>query len=53
MLKDTIDQLTTAIQAAAPANAKEVELYRQQYLGRNGEIQKLFEDFKWHRARLP
>jgi phenylalanyl-tRNA synthetase alpha chain len=46
MLKDTIDQLTAAIQAAAPANAKEVELYRQHYLGRNGEIQKLFEAFK-------
>jgi phenylalanyl-tRNA synthetase alpha chain len=46
MLKDTIDQLTAAIQVAAPANAKEVELYRQQYLGRNGEIQKLFEVFK-------
>jgi phenylalanyl-tRNA synthetase alpha chain len=46
MLKDIIDQLTATIQAAAPANAKEIELYRQQYLGRNGEIQKLFEAFK-------
>jgi phenylalanyl-tRNA synthetase alpha chain len=46
MLKDTIDQLTAAIQSASPANAKEVEAYRQQYLGRNGEIQKLFEEFK-------
>lgn len=46
MLQETIEQLTAAVQAATPANAKEVELYRQQYLGRNGEIQKLFEDFK-------
>lgn len=46
MLKDTIDQLTAAIHSASPANAKEVEAYRQQYLGRNGEIQKLFEEFK-------
>ena len=46
MLKDTIEQLTATIQAANPTNAKDVELYRQQYLGRNGEIQKLFEEFK-------
>jgi phenylalanyl-tRNA synthetase alpha chain len=46
MLKDTIEQLTATIQAANPANAKDVEQFRQQYLGRNGEIQKLFEDFK-------
>jgi len=46
MLKDTIEQLTATIQAADPANAKDVEQFRQQYLGRNGEIQKLFDDFK-------
>lgn len=45
-LKKTIEQLTTAIQAVSPANAKDVEQYRQQYLGRNGEIQKLFDVFK-------
>lgn len=46
MLKETIEQLTAAIQAAQPATTKDVEQFRQQYLGRNGEIQKLFEDFK-------
>lgn len=46
MLKETIEQLTAAVQAAQPTTAKDVEQFRQQYLGRNGEIQKLFEDFK-------
>jgi phenylalanyl-tRNA synthetase alpha chain len=46
MLKDKIEQLTKAINAAAPANAKDVELFRQEFLGRNGEIQNLFEEFK-------
>jgi phenylalanyl-tRNA synthetase alpha chain len=46
MLKDKIEQLTKAIHAAAPANAKDVELFRQEFLGRNGEIQNLFEEFK-------
>jgi len=46
MLQSKIDQLINAIQVASPANAKEVELFRQQYLGRNGDIQNLFEEFK-------
>ena len=45
-LHQAIQQLTSSIEAANPSNPKEVELYRQQYLGRSGEIQKLFEDFK-------
>lgn len=46
MLQEKIDRLTESINAAAPANAKDVELFRQQFLGRNGEIQSLFEEFK-------
>ena len=46
MLKEKIDQLTSAMNSAGPANAKEAELFRQRYLGRNGEIQNLFEEFK-------
>jgi phenylalanyl-tRNA synthetase alpha chain len=46
MLKESIDRLIKSIEAASPANANEVESFRQQYLGRNGEIQKLFEEFK-------
>lgn len=45
-LQDTIQQLSASIEAASPSSSKEVELFRQQYLGRNGEIQKLFETFK-------
>ena len=45
-LQETIQLLTSSIQAASPTTTKHVELYRQQYLGRSGEIQKLFEEFK-------
>ena len=46
MLKEKIDQLIATINQASPSNAKDIELFRQQYLGRNGEIQNLFEEFK-------
>ena len=45
-IKERISSLENQINGATPATAKDIELFRQQYLGRNGEIQKLFEDYK-------
>jgi phenylalanyl-tRNA synthetase alpha chain len=45
-MQDKIDQYTTEIKAANPANADELEAFRIKYLGTKGIIKDLFEEFK-------
>lgn len=46
MIKDEIKRIESDIAIAIASSSKEVEAFRQQYLGRNGELQKLFDAFK-------
>ena len=45
-MQDIINQYTAEINAANPANADELEVFRIKYLGTKGIIKDLFEQFK-------
>src|ERR1700747_2140556 len=45
-MQNKIDQYTTEVKAANPANAAELEEFRIKYLGTKGIIKDLFEQFK-------
>jgi len=45
-MQDIINQYTAEINAASPANADELEVFRIKYLGTKGIIKELFEQFK-------